>query len=207
MSSESKGAICPKHNQEALFICSVDTCSENRLICETCKQKQTLHFSHHANYIYRVKEFKDFNNGKSTISRLEKGVNDCESYIAAHKKYYLDEINAIKEDLAMMKQQFFNAADKYEQIYIQSFQKEIQRFDQQIQSIKIILRDYTKEKTNEDSFFSKLFHDKFKSEEEDIENIVKKNSKAFKARADIINLRSSIAMAKNNKTKYKASEV
>lgn len=38
-----------------------------------------------------------------------------------------------------------------------------------------------------------------------IEDIVKKNSKVFKIRASIINLRSKIAMAKTNKTAYKAS--
>lgn len=142
----------------------MEACVENRLICETCKQKDTLHFSHHANYIYRVKEFREFNNGKNTISRLEKGVNDCETYIATHRKYYADEVSAIRADLAALKNEFISITDRYEQIYVEGFQKEIERFDNQIHSIKMVFKDYAKEKTDGDSFFSKLFHEKFKSD-------------------------------------------
>jgi len=45
-----------------------------------------------------------------------------------------------------------------------------------------------------------------KSDEFGLEALIKKNSKAFKVRADIINLRTSIAMSKNNQVQYKKTE-
>ncbi len=68
-----------------------------------------------------------------------------------------------------------------------------------------MFKDYIKQKNQQDSFFTLLFqtNQTDKSDEFGLEALIKKNSKAFKVRADIINLKSSIAMSKNNQTEYK----
>ena len=45
-----------------------------------------------------------------------------------------------------------------------------------------------------------------KSDEFGLEALIKKNAKAFKVRVDIINLKSSIAVSKNNQTLYKKTD-
>lgn len=51
-------------------------------------------------------------------------------------------------------------ADKYEKIYINAFEKEMEKYDEKIQEIKQILKEYTKERDHQDSFFTMLFHGK-----------------------------------------------
>lgn len=41
-----------------------------------------------------------------------------------------------------MRKMFISIAEKYEEIYIQSFKKEIEKFDDQISSIRRMLREY-----------------------------------------------------------------
>lgn len=78
-------------------------------------------------------------------------------------------------------------------------------FDEELMTIKNYLKEYTYEKNQQESFFSKLFSND-KEDKNDIEDIVMKNSKAFKVRANIINLRSKIAVSKSSKINYKCTE-
>ena len=56
----------------------------------------------------------------------------------------------------------------------------------------------------QESFFSRLFSNEDK-QKQPLEDLIRKHSKVFKVRANIITLRSKISTAKSNRTTYKAS--
>jgi hypothetical protein len=145
----------------------------------------------------------EFNHSKETLGRLDKGIRDCENFIDLHHKCYQQEISLIKDDFNAIKDQFMRLTDNYEQIYVEKFEKEMFRFDEGLQQMKLTFREYEKEKQQQDSFFTKLFD---KSKDEGIEGLVSKNAKAFQVRADIINMRNLLNNAKNNKYKYKGAD-
>ena len=121
-----------------------------------------------------------------------------------HRKFYQQEIALIKEDFAEIKEHFNKLADTYENIYVEGFQKEMEKFDQHIEKIKYTFKEYVQEKNQESSFFTSLFDRK--KDDNDIESLVNKNAKAFDARAKIILLKQVLNTAKNNKLKYKGTE-
>lgn len=67
--------ICSKHKQPLTFVCTAENCA-SRKICEDCKGKDTAHFTQHANFIYRLKDFYDYSASQEIIPRLEKGIQD-----------------------------------------------------------------------------------------------------------------------------------
>ena len=78
-------------------------------------------------------------------------------------------------------------------------------FDEEMMSIKKLLNEYNYEKSQQESFFSRLFSND-KADKQPLDDLVKKHSKVFKVRASIITLRSKISTAKANRTAYKSSE-
>ena len=78
-------------------------------------------------------------------------------------------------------------------------------FDEELMSIKSLLNEYLYEKSQQESFFSRLFSNDEKPQNKQIEQLIKKHNKVFKVRAAIIALRTKITTAKANKTAYKAA--
>lgn len=77
-------------------------------------------------------------------------------------------------------------------------------FDEELMAIKTLLKQYAYEKSQQESFFTRIFGND-SPEKQQIDELIKKNSKVFKVRAAIISLRSKIAIAKTNKTAYKSA--
>ncbi len=71
-------------------------------------------------------------------------------------------------------------------------------------SIRSLLNEYLYQKSQQESFFSRLFSNDDKQNKQ-VDELVKKHSKVFKVRAAIIALRTKITTAKVNKTTYKAT--
>lgn len=69
--------------------------------------------------------------------------------------------------------------------------------------IKKMLNEYLYEKSQQESFFSRLFSNDDKVNKQPLEDLIKKNAKVFKVRAAIISIRSKISTAKANRTTYK----
>ena len=78
-------------------------------------------------------------------------------------------------------------------------------FDEELMAIKVLLKEYVYEKNQQESFFTRIFGNDA-AQKQQINDLVKKNTKVFRVRAAIISLRSKIAMAKTNKTAYKSSQ-
>lgn len=78
-------------------------------------------------------------------------------------------------------------------------------FDEELMNIKRLLNEYLYEKSQQESFFSRLFSSDDNLKNQPLDDVVKKHSKVFKVRAGIISLRSKISTAKANKTTYKSS--
>ena len=64
-------------------------------MCEECKSRENLHFTQHANFIYRL---KDYNNSKDLVPRLEKGIQDSENFINSHKAFYHEQTRLLGVD-------------------------------------------------------------------------------------------------------------
>lgn len=79
-------------------------------------------------------------------------------------------------------------------------------FDDEMMGIKKLLNEYNYERSQQESFFSRLFSNDGKTNKQPLDDLVKKHSKVFKVRASIITLRSKISTAKANRTAYKSSE-
>jgi hypothetical protein len=88
---------------------------------------------------------------------------------------------------------------------VDAFEKEMTMFDDELMAIKALLKEYVYEKNQQESFFTRIFGND-SAEKQQIDDLVKKNTKVFRVRAAIISLRSKIAMAKTNKTAYKSSQ-
>lgn len=71
--------------------------------------------------------------------------------------------------------------------------------------IKRLLNEYNYEKSQQESFFSRLFSNDNNNKNQPLDDLVKKHAKVFKVRAGIITLRSKISTAKANRTTYKAN--
>lgn len=83
----NEDVVCGRHKQMVSFICTFESCV-NRKMCEECKTRENLHFTQHANFIYRLKDFYDYSSSKDLIPRLEKGIQDSENFINTHKSFY-----------------------------------------------------------------------------------------------------------------------
>ena len=75
----------------------METCGVRKM-CDDCKSKDSIHFSQHANYIYRLKDFHDYSTSKELIPRLEKGIQDSETFINNHKSFYIEQIRRLNLD-------------------------------------------------------------------------------------------------------------
>jgi hypothetical protein len=116
-----------------------------------------LHFTQHANFIYRIKDFLDYSSSKELIPRLEKGIQDSENFINHHKAFYNDQIRCLNGDFEQIVEQFREINESYRRIYVEAFEKEMGMFDGELRDIKTLLKEYLYEKNEQESFFSRLF--------------------------------------------------
>lgn len=173
-------------------------------MCDECRLRENLHITQHTNFIYRLKDFYDYSGSKDLIPRLEKGIQDSENFINSHKSFYNEQSRLLNVDFDLLTEVFKEVSERYKKIYVDAFEKEMTMFDEELMAIKTLLKEYAYEKNQQESFFTRIFGND-SVEKQQIDDVVKKNTKVFKVRAAIISLRSKIAMAKTNKTSYKAT--
>lgn len=87
-------------------------------MCEECKTKENLHFTQHANFVYRIKDFYEYSNSKDLIPRLEKGIQDSENYINSHKSFYHEQTRLLNSDFDIITEVFREVCENYKKIYV-----------------------------------------------------------------------------------------
>ena len=87
-------------------------------MCEECKAKENLHFTQHANFIYRIKDFYDYSSSQELIPRLEKGIQDSENFINSHKSFYREQSRVLSADFEVLTEQFKEVTEGYRAIYL-----------------------------------------------------------------------------------------
>jgi hypothetical protein len=121
--------VCGRHKQMISFICTFENCG-SRKMCEECKTRENLHFTQHANFVYRLKDFYDYSSSKDLIPRLEKGIQDSENYINSHKSFYHEQTRLLNSDFDIITEVFREVCENYKKIYVEAFEKEMTMFDE-----------------------------------------------------------------------------
>lgn len=93
--------LCSKHNKPVIFICTLEKCAQNYLICEQCKTSEAQHISTHVNFICPYKQFFSYQSNKSIseyLPKLEGGLTACENDLATYRHTSTQQLKAINED-------------------------------------------------------------------------------------------------------------
>lgn len=107
-----------------LFICTLEKCPQNYLICEACKQSEAQHVSTHANFICPYKQFFSYQSSKSIseyLPKIQKGLSDCEAELGQCRQATAAQMKAVNEDFDRLKQVFVEAEAKSRTAVMESY--------------------------------------------------------------------------------------
>lgn len=106
---------CKKHSQNQVkFICSLQECTFNPLICDTCMKFEPQHINSHKTYIYSYNDFLNYQNGKLSAKffpSLNLITSDIEKKITSYSQHCEGEVQEIDRDFATLFKIFFNISE------------------------------------------------------------------------------------------------